>query len=227
MPRRRPSPFLLPLILLVLAAGCASQSRPALHLQARLLALQSRVDELESRLSQEEAARKALARQLRASGQATSPQAPDQAKAPKDTAPKDTARKDTAQAAAQNSTVARAFYQHALQVLLDGQPRRAQHKLKMFLQKYPDHELVPNARYWLGESHYVQQEYAKSILAFKQVSSTFPQHPKAADALLKMGLAYRSLGRESTAQYYLQNVIEKYPESPSASKARGLLESGS
>jgi TolA-binding protein len=48
-------------------------------------------------------------------------------------------------------------------------------------------------------------------------------HPKAAAALLKQGLAFRALGDEKNARVILQQVVERFPKSEEAKKAKERL----
>src|SRR5207245_1999698 len=62
-----------------------------------------------------------------------------------------------------------------------------------FIAKYPRHLLAPNAQYWIGEAYYVQRDYRQALVEFQRVIDMAPASPKAADALLKMGLSYTNL----------------------------------
>ncbi|MFW6216222.1 MAG: tol-pal system protein YbgF [Desulfohalobiaceae bacterium] len=114
-------------------------------------------------------------------------------------------------------------YRQALDVLLQGDSKQALGMFQEFLQVYEGHELAPNAHYGLGECHYVQQDFAKAILAFKEVSNQFPESSKVPDALLKMGYSYLNLGQDSNASFYLETLRERYPESKAAELAREKL----
>jgi TolA-binding protein len=50
-----------------------------------------------------------------------------------------------------------------------------------------------------------------------------PSSPKAADALLRMGLAHTNLRENSGAQHAWQRVVRDFPASDSAGRARALL----
>jgi TolA-binding protein len=50
-----------------------------------------------------------------------------------------------------------------------------------------------------------------------------PSSPKAADALLKIGLAYTNLKDHAHAREAWQRLIREHPASPAAGKARELI----
>jgi len=96
---------------------------------------------------------------------------------------------------------------------------------KDFLQAHPDHDLAPNAGYWLGECHYTLKQYDSAIIAFKDVVAQHPSHAKAADAMLKAGFSYAQLGDTANARFYLDALLKDYPASRSAALARERLTS--
>jgi len=198
-------------------SGCSSTPDRSAELHSQLLNLESRVNSLQHALNQEEQSRAeqfallsqeldALKDAIPAPGSATRQQPVE-------------AEKATTLAASPE-----AQYRNALNTLLSGSAAKAQEKFHSFLQDHPGSDLAPNATYWLGEAYYVQKRFAQSILFFKDVSNTYPDDPKAADALLKMGYAYANLGQNDNARFYLQRLVEQYPASHSARLARERLQ---
>lgn len=95
--------------------------------------------------------------------------------------------------------------------------------LQQFLQRNPQHELAPNAMYWIGESWYGEKKYENAILQFQDVVQKHGEHPKAASALLKQGLAFHALGDKKNARVIMQKVIDAFPLSEEAKKAKEKL----
>jgi len=118
-----------------------------------------------------------------------------------------------------------ADYDAALRLVLDGKPAQGRAALERFLAANPASALAPNARYWLGETYYHERDDAEAIVAFKAVHQQFPDHDKAAAALLKIGYAYARLGDTANARFYLQVLVQDYPASEPAALARKRLES--
>lgn len=95
--------------------------------------------------------------------------------------------------------------------------------LQEFLSAEPNGLLVPNALYWIGESHYVEKDYPQAILSFKEVTRRYPKHHKAAAALLKIGMSYAMLGEKDNASLYLRALLQDFPKSEPAPAARKKL----
>ncbi|KIH77641.1 tol-pal system protein YbgF [Geoalkalibacter ferrihydriticus] len=88
-----------------------------------------------------------------------------------------------------------------------------------FLRRHPDHELSVNAQYWIGEAFYGEKKFENAILQFQDVIQQHGEHPKAAAAMLKQGLAFDALGDRGNARVIMEKVREAYPLSDEAKKA--------
>lgn len=95
--------------------------------------------------------------------------------------------------------------------------------LSEFLEADPGSALVPNAIYWIGESRFIDKDYAQAILTFKDVTRRFPKHHKAAAALLKIAMCYQQLGEKDNATLYLRALLRDHPKSEPAPAARKML----
>lgn len=95
--------------------------------------------------------------------------------------------------------------------------------LQEFLQRYPQHELAVNAMYWIGEAWYGEKKYENAILQFQDVIQKYGEHPKVAAALLKQGMAFHALGDLKNARVILQKLIDSFPLSEEAKRAREKL----
>jgi tol-pal system protein YbgF len=126
--------------------------------------------------------------------------------------------------AAENDAV-RSDYDVAWRALEKKDYRLAITRFKEFLQKHPKSKLANNAQYWIGESHYALREFDQAILEFDAVRSRYPQAEKVPAALLKQGFAFAELGEKVNARLILQEVVEKYAQSPEAAQAKQKLRS--
>ena len=126
--------------------------------------------------------------------------------------------------AAENDTLRR-DYETAWRALEKKDYRIAISRFKEFLQKHPKSKLANNAQYWIGESHYALREFDQAILEFDAVRSKYPQGDKVPAALLKQGFAFAELGEKVNARLILQEVVEKYAQSPEAVQAKQKLRS--
>jgi tol-pal system protein YbgF len=103
--------------------------------------------------------------------------------------------------------------------------RLAISRFKEFLKKHPKSNLADNAQYWIGESHYGLREFDQAIIEFDAVRRRYPQGDKVSAALLKQGYAFAELGEKVNARLLLQEVVEKFPETPEAARAKMRLKS--
>lgn len=136
----------------------------------------------------------------------------------------DTSAEKSGISAAENEAV-RSDYEVAWRALEKKDYRLAITRFKEFLQKHPKSKLANQAQYWIGESHYALREFDQAILEFDAVRSRYPQADKVPAALLKQGFAFAELGEKVNARLILQEVVEKYAQSPEAVQAKQKLRS--
>jgi len=120
----------------------------------------------------------------------------------------------------------REAYDAAFNELRAGRYDAAAQAFRTFLADHPDAELAANARYWLGESHYVVRDFDTALEAFEQVVDNHTGSRKHPDALLKIGYVHLEQGREEKGREALQQVIEQFPDSTAASLAQQRLDEG-
>ena len=131
----------------------------------------------------------------------------------------------TAAASTPAEQSALALYEQALKKIREEQDFTAGRELmETFLKRYPGDELAVNAAYWVGETHYAQKAYEKAILRFEDVIQKYGEHPKVASAMLKQALAFEASGDKATGRLLLQSVIERFPLSDEANKAKQILQ---
>ena len=84
-------------------------------------------------------------------------------------------------------------------------------KLEAFVKANPDHSLVPNALYWIGESYYSGKNYQKAIREFESVVYAYPEHPKADDSKIKIAMSYANMGDTAQAASELNMFKVNHP----------------
>ncbi|MCW9057375.1 MAG: tol-pal system protein YbgF [Gammaproteobacteria bacterium] len=114
-------------------------------------------------------------------------------------------------------------YEHALDVLKEGRYEEAAKAFRDFLANYPDSRYGANARYWLGEAHYVVRDFDTAEREFTEVVERFPQDPKVADARLKLGFIHYERQEWGKARETLQAVVDQHPGSTAARLAQDRL----
>lgn len=119
--------------------------------------------------------------------------------------------------------VAKKDYEEAMAMMDQKDYRGAIGRFKEFLKKHPKSEYADNAQYWIGEGHYALREFDQAILEFDAVRRQYPRGDKVPAALLKLGFAFAELGDRVDARLILRELIDRYPESEEALKARQKL----
>jgi tol-pal system protein YbgF len=177
-----------------------------------------RIKQLETRLAKAEEDLKAQGEALKAREEAIK-QLSESLEAQEKAAPRD----GFAEGAAAESDAIRKDYEAAWRTLDKKDYRGAISRFKEFIKKYPKSALVGNAQYWIAESHYALKEFDQAIIEFDAVRRKYPRAEKAPAALLKQGFAFAELGEKVNARLILQEVVEKYPQSPEAVRAKQRL----
>lgn len=90
-------------------------------------------------------------------------------------------------------------------------------------KQYPQGKYLPNANYWLGEIYLTKNQFDLAAQAFESVYRGYPTHPKAADALLKMGYVAYGQGDYKRAESIFNQVKSKYANSTSSQLADAKL----
>jgi tol-pal system protein YbgF len=114
-------------------------------------------------------------------------------------------------------------YERLLALFRDGDLDGARQGFAAFLRDYPNSDLSPNARYWLGESHYGKKDYRQAIDSYDRVELDFPQSEKVPAAILKKGYAYLAMKDTKRASSAFKQVVTLYPRTPEAGKASDKL----
>ncbi len=117
-----------------------------------------------------------------------------------------------------------AQYRTAFNLLKDKRYSESIAAFETFLRVYPQSDLAPNAQYWMGESNYVAGRYEQAARAFDKVRTDYADSSKVGDASLKLGFAYRALGKITIAKTVLADVVTNYPGTKAAQLAQDQLD---
>jgi tol-pal system protein YbgF len=123
-------------------------------------------------------------------------------------------------------------YQNAYSFVRSKKYTEAVAGLQDYLRRFQKGEQAPQAHYWLGEVYMVQWQNDKNNMAllekaaneFTSITNEYPNHPKTADALLKLGLIEINKGNQDNAAQYLSEVKSRYPGSAAARIAENRLQ---
>lgn len=90
---------------------------------------------------------------------------------------------------------------------------KAEQEFAGFIQQYPSSDLVSNAQYWYGETFYVRGNYDRAARIFAEGYQKYPQSPKAASNLLKLGMSLIGMGKTDDACIALKQLKKDYSNS--------------
>lgn len=116
------------------------------------------------------------------------------------------------------SESAQGYYDLAYGYVLRKDYAFAEDALQTFIRKYPNDARIPDAQFWLGESLFQRQRYDAAAEAFLAVSTKHDQHPKAAEALLRLGQSLAALNQKEMACATLAEVGRKFPKASNTVK---------
>ena len=102
-------------------------------------------------------------------------------------------------------------YNFAFGLLRQRKYSEAEMALRSFIDQYPGHRLAGNAKYWLGETFYVREDYEQAAITFAEAYQNYPDNLKAPDNLLKLGMALAALGSTADACGTQDELLQRYP----------------
>jgi len=115
-------------------------------------------------------------------------------------------------------------YNAAFSLLSQANYVEAELALRTFVTQHPEHPLAGNAKYWLGETYYVRQDYQQAAITFAEGYQSYPDNAKAPDNLLKLGMSLASLGSTNDACGTYAELLRRYPNSAPTIQQRAKQE---
>ena len=115
-------------------------------------------------------------------------------------------------------------YAAAFELLKERNYEEAQAAFNDLLRRYPQGQFTDNARYWLGETYYVQRNYPSALAELDRLVQLSPESPKVPGALLKIGYIQYEQKAFDQARASLEQVVSRYPNSTEARLAKSRLD---
>ncbi|MFQ5984419.1 MAG: tol-pal system protein YbgF [Alphaproteobacteria bacterium] len=115
-------------------------------------------------------------------------------------------------------------YEYAFSLLRQADYGEAERALATFIELHPEHALTSNAYYWLGETHYVRNNFEQAAVIFLKGFKVFPRGSKAPDNLLKLGMTLTNLGKETDACKTLEKLDAEFPDASTPIKEQAAVE---
>lgn len=107
-------------------------------------------------------------------------------------------------------------YRRALALVRDQKFSEAERQLGAFLERYASHPYADHARYWRAETLYALRDYPRALDAFGLVVERREPAARVPDALLKMALCHKRMGRPARARALFERVREAFPDTVAA-----------
>lgn len=132
--------------------------------------------------------------------------------------------KSTSTATTARKTPSGALYDKAYSAFKAKQYKEAHGLFTKYAAEYPNGQMLPNVRFWMGDCLFNQNEYELAILEYQKVIADFPNHAKAPAGLMKQGLSFEKLKDHETSKIVFKKLLKEYPKSEQAITARKWLE---
>jgi tol-pal system protein YbgF len=116
-----------------------------------------------------------------------------------------------------------ALYVKGLDSLKAGEVVTAREQFTKFLEQNSNHDLAANAHYWIGETHYSEKNFESAILSYQEVIKNYPGKEKVVAAMYKQALAFNAIKDVKSTKFVLKKLIEGFPKSEEAKKAKEML----
>ncbi len=115
------------------------------------------------------------------------------------------------------------LYRGAVRLFQDQRYNPAIQEFRTFQRRCPESQMADDAQYWIGESHYVQNDYNRAILEFNDVLS-YRRGDRVAAALLRQAQAFLAIGDKTDARLILQKLVNDHPSAAQTVEAQTMLQ---
>ena len=115
------------------------------------------------------------------------------------------------------------LYRGAVRLFQDQKYNPAIQEFRTFQRRCPESQMADDAQYWIGESHYVRNDYNRAILEFNDVLS-YRRGDRVAAALLRQAQAFLAIGDKTDARLILQKLVSDHPSAAQTVEAQTMLQ---
>lgn len=115
------------------------------------------------------------------------------------------------------------LYDEAIGLMGKTEFDRAAQLLGQFLRRYPASGYTGWVRFWQGHALAGSREHRGAISAFRALANEFPNHPKAAEAMLAMAASQIEIKDRAGARKTLEDLLRLYPDSDASKLGRQRL----
>lgn len=111
-------------------------------------------------------------------------------------------------------SAAAGLYLESFAAIATGRMAEAETGFRAFIDRFPNHEYIGNANYWMAEALLAQQKPQLAETILLEVIDNPQQENKAPAAMARLVIYYRESGAQNNATAMLQMLSNRYPESP-------------
>ncbi len=115
------------------------------------------------------------------------------------------------------------LYEEALAAHGRGSLAAARIGFQEIVDRFPNHELAPEARYYLADIVAREGDLDDALRRFMQVVDLHPTAPRVPEALYRAGLIHRDRGEADQARALFTRIVNTYPDHEVAGLARAFL----
>jgi|GEM_PF-1708412 len=114
----------------------------------------------------------------------------------------------------------RATYENAKRLYEDGHYIEASEMLKEIVKARPNTDEAKKSQYLLAETYFANKEYASAAIEYSEYQKKYAQDILVPNAIFRQAQAFKLLGKKREARLFYQEVIERFPKSIFAQKAK-------
>ena len=112
----------------------------------------------------------------------------------------------------------RAIYEASYESFLRNDFQRAGSGFQRFVKTFPGDQLISNAYYWLGRTHYARRQFEPAAKAFLAGYKRNKKNSIAPEALLHLGMSLAAMGEKEAACSTLDAISKQFPGIPETLK---------
>ncbi|MDT8368530.1 MAG: tetratricopeptide repeat protein [Longimicrobiales bacterium] len=106
-----------------------------------------------------------------------------------------------------------ADYEAAIDLYRGGQLFGARAAFEDFLSAHPQHEFVPLVHFYIGDIAYEEGRLDDAIASFERVGELFPESPRVADALYRIGVIHLERDEDDEARRVFESIVNTWGDS--------------
>jgi tol-pal system protein YbgF len=121
--------------------------------------------------------------------------------------------------------VAQSIYEAAYVDFARGDFESAISGFRDFVERFPANDYSDDAQFMVGQAYFARGTYANAIPEFRKVLDRYPSGDRVPQAMYSLGLSYMKIQDVETAREYFRILSARYPNAGEAARAKAMLDS--